>query len=129
MSNLVVSLVGTVIALVGGSSYVWSIIKGRTKPHRISWGVWMLAGILGIWASHDGGAGAGLLVTATFAVIVTVTFALSLFPRYGKPGSQRSDWLVGLLAIVGLLAWRILHFTPAWAATLAVAADAMALWP
>jgi hypothetical protein len=122
------SIFGTAVALYSGALYLWSIVRGPTRPHRVTWGGWTLAGILGLWASYEGGAGIGLLVTATFVIIVTLTFGLSLLPRYGVNGGSRYDYIAGGLAASGIIAWRIFDFSPETAATIAVVADAVFLW-
>jgi len=128
MPSLFLSVLGSIIAFFAASSYLRSIIKGETRPHRITWGGWTLVGVLGLWASYDGGAKIGLLVAAVFAVLVAITFAFSLLPKYGKPGGERTDYFVGALAAAGIVAWRVIHFSPAIAATIAVFADAVFLW-
>lgn len=126
--DLILSILGSIIAVGAYFSYIWSIVRGQTRPHRVTWGVWAIAGILGLWASLDGGAGIGLLVTTTLVAFIAVIFLLSLVPKYGKPGGEPSDKWVGLAAIVAIIVWRIVHFSPSIAATIAIVADASVLW-
>lgn len=129
MPDLIFGIIGTVLALIAASAYIWSIFKGQTRPHRVTWGVWTLAGILGLWASHEGGAGIGLMVAASFVLLVTATFLISLLPKYGKPGGRKTDYLIGAIAITGLVAWQVLDFSPGIAVTIAIVADTLAMWP
>jgi hypothetical protein len=128
MWNIVLTVVGSILLLIGSGSYVWSIIKGDTRPHRVSWGGWALAGFLGVWASLDGGAKIGLLVTALVELIVVTVFVLSLFKIYGKPGGRKSDYIAGTVAAVALISWRAAHFSPSIAVTIAILADAVFVW-
>jgi hypothetical protein len=126
--DIVLSIIGATISVIAAILYLSSIIRGQTRPQRVTWGVWSLAGILGLWASFDGGAGVGLLVAATGVVLVTITFLCSLIPKYGKPGGEPSDKWVGMAAIIAIIAWRVLHFSPSIAVTIAIIADASVLW-
>src|SRR5437879_787263 len=126
--RILISIIGSLLSIAGYMFYFWTIIRGDTRPLRITWGVWTLAGILGLWASYDSGAGIGLLVTATFVVLTAVTFLLSLLPHYGKPGGRPIDLWVGLVASIALVIWRMIHFSPVIAATIAVVADFSVLW-
>jgi hypothetical protein len=125
---IVLSVIGVVLSTIAAIGYFWSIVHGQTRPQRMTWGVWTLAGILGLWAAFDGGAGIGLLVAASTVVLVLITFLISLLPKYGKPGGEPSDKWVGIAAIVALIAWRIIHFSPNIAVTIAIVADASILW-
>jgi hypothetical protein len=126
--SLILSIIGAVIEIYAAGGYLLSIVHGQSRPLRVTWAVWSLAGILGLWASLSGGGGIGLLVTATFVLTTTATFALSLFPKYGKPGGQPSDYVVGTVAAIAFIVWRVVHFSPDIAATIAVMADAAVLW-
>lgn len=128
MLSILLSAIGVAIALIAAFSYVKLIIDGQIKPHRITWGGWSLAGILGLWASFDGGAKIGLIVPAVMALLVVVTFLFSLVPKYGKPGGRKTDYIFGGAAALGLVTWRIFSFSDDVAATIAVISDAVFLW-
>jgi hypothetical protein len=123
------SLCGSVIAVFAAALYIRSILKGETRPHRVTWGGWTLVGLLGLVSSREGGAGVGLVVTAVFVVTVALVFLLSLSPKYGKPGGQKIDLIAGAIAGLVLLSQLIIDYSPAIGATVAVLADIVFLWP
>jgi hypothetical protein len=126
--KLFLAVLGSGLLVYASISYAWSIIQGKSKPHRISWGGWVLAGILGLWVSYDGGAKTGLLVTAVDVLIVLAIFLLSLWPGYGKPGGRKSDYIAGFIAAAALVLWAAVHFSPNIAAVIAITADAVFVW-
>lgn len=128
MYQEILGAIGAIIAGLSGIYYILTILKGQTRPHRVTWFGWSLAAVLGAWSAIVGGAGAGAWVAVTFAVTLSATFILSLVPKYGKPGGERGDWLVGIIAAIGIVLWQVADL-PAWsAATLAVAADLWFAW-
>lgn len=125
--RFILSVAGSALAVCASAAYIKSIIHGRTRPSRVTWGGWSLVGILGLVSSIEGGAGIGLIVAATLTVLVAVTFALSL--RYGKKGGSRLDYLLGGVAAAALLLRLVVNYSPSIAATIAVIADFIFLWP
>ncbi len=108
--------------------YVYTIIKGSTRPHPISWGVWSLIGVLGVGATLEGGAGTGAYASIAALVVTTIVFIISLNKKYGKKGGEWYDYPLGFLAIGGILAWHFGNLSGVQAVTLAVAADATVIW-
>jgi len=121
--------VGALIALGASLYYIYHIIKGSTRPQRITWGVWALAALLGFATAKAGGAGPGVYVIAVYVFLTSIVFILSLFPKYGKPDREQYDFLVGFLAVSGIIAWKFFNLPLDFAAAVAVIADALALWP
>lgn len=123
------ALAGTAVAAVATVGYLRDILFGKTRPHRISWGLWCLIGILGFSAADAGGAGPAKLVIGFLLVTQIGVFLLSLSRRFGKPGGQRYDPLLGIAVITTLVVWKTLSLATWFAALVAVAADAVAAWP
>lgn len=123
------SAIGVLIAALSGILYIRTILKGQTKPSRVSWGGWTLVGVLGLLSSREGGAGIGLLVAVVITAVVAVTFVLSLNPKYGKPGGETLDYAAGGVAAVALLTKPLINYSPAIGATIAILADVVFLWP
>lgn len=121
-------VIGSFVALINGFYYFWTIIKGHTKPHRITWFGWSLIGALGTWSAFDGGAGSGGYVVATESLIVFAVFLFSLLPGKGKPGGHRLDYIISIFAIITIIAWRIMHFSPAISLSLALISDSWFSW-
>ena len=127
--DTVLGLIGAGIITLSACYYVLDILRGETRPQRTSWGVWALVGVLGFGTSESGGAGPGAWSAGVDGVASVLTFALSLHPRYGKPGGRRIDPLLGAVAVAGVVLWRWGPLDVTAAAASAVGCDIVALWP
>lgn len=122
-------VIGALVVAASASYYLADVLRGRARPHQASWLVWAVIGVLGFGTADDGGAGPGAYAAAVDALAAVATFALSLAPRYGKPGLRRSDVVLGAVALAAVVLWRWGPLSTGWAAVLAVTCDAVALWP
>lgn len=120
---------GAIVVAAAAIFYLVDIFRGQTRPQRVSWAVWAVIGVLGYGTAAAGGAGAGAYAAGVYMVACLATFAVSLHPRYGKPGGARYDWPLGAIAICGLVWWRFGALPDGAGAALAVGCDAIALWP
>lgn len=123
------AIVAGAIALGAFAYYLWDIIQGNTRPHRVTWGVWSLISILGVGSALQGGAGWGAAVALVYLVLQLVVFLLSLSKRYGKPGGKRYDYALAATALVVIIAWQTLGLPVVMAAAFAVLADSIGAWP
>jgi hypothetical protein len=122
-------IAGALLAGLAGGWYVYTVLRGGTRPHPATWGVWALSGALGAWSAVEGGAGPGAYVALVYLALHIVVFLLSLSKRFGKPGREWYDHPLGLTAAAALVLWQVLDLPAAFAATVAVGADGVALWP
>lgn len=122
-------MAGALIVAASAAYYFADVLRGRARPHQASWLVWAVIGVLGFGTADDGGAGPGAYAAAVDALAALATFTLSLAPRYGKPGLRRSDVVLVATALAAVVLWRFGPLSTGWAALLAVACDAVALWP
>ena len=129
MDREILGIVGAAVATVAAIYYVYDIIRGDTRPHRVSWGVWALIAVLGAGSALEGGAGAGAYVSLVYVGLTVIVFLLSLAPKYGKPGGEWYDWPLGLAAVGTIVAWQVFGLPVTVAAAVAVAADSAAAWP
>jgi len=95
-----------VLELVASFIYCASIIRGRTKPHRITRLVLMFILSLGFISivSAKGNLGAVLYsgVSCAFGI---ACFGLSI--RRGMGGSSLFDWICFAIAMCGVIGWRL----------------------
>lgn len=107
--------------------YVWSMVKGTTRPNVISWIVWTLLQVIAITAQFSAGASWSviILVVMTFNTVL-VTFLGLVGYGYRKYGVL--DWTCFTLAILAILLWRVTS-NPVNALILLVAADFLAVIP
>jgi hypothetical protein len=120
---------GALIVSVGAIYYLYDIIWGETRPHRVTWAVWTCIGLLGFGVTDEAGAGPGAYVAGVYTVAYVVTFLLSLTRKYGKSGVRASDLALCVVALAGVGLWRFGGLNDAAAAALAIGCDMAAVWP
>ncbi|MGA3150423.1 MAG: hypothetical protein ABSD10_02290 [Candidatus Saccharimonadales bacterium] len=123
--------VGLIVELVGAVYYLWTILKGSTRPQPITWGGWTAIGAVGAWASYSGGAGLGFYIAASFVAVTASVFVVSLIPGYGHKGTDKPEPadLPILIAGIILLILRAMNLFPVSVhASLAVLGDACFAW-
>lgn len=102
----VLLIFSTILLLVSPIAYAVSIIKGNSRPHRLTRLAVMAALLLSFFSAIGAHANLGtLLVTGISAVHGVVIFGLSLWRGMG--GRSVFDWLCFGMAILGLVAWKL----------------------
>ena len=92
-----------VLNLIGYVPYVRDILRGKVKPHRMTWGIWtILTTIAAVNQIKNGGGYSSLFFVST-AVLVLIVFLLSI--KYGMGGANLIDWICLAAAIVLLIYW------------------------
>lgn len=117
------ALTGSVLVATAAVIYLYDIFRGGTRPHRVSWTVWTLIGVLGTSATVIAGAGFGAGPAVIYVVLGVAIVALSFTKRYGKPGGQPSDYVIGAFAIVMIVLWRAASLPSLAAVAAAIVAD------
>ena len=129
LSDELLGIAGACVVAVAGIYYIVDVLRGRSSPHAGSWLVWSVIGILGFGASSEAGAGPGSYAAGVYVAAYTVTFLISLNPRFGKPDIDWYDWPLCGVAVVGVVLWHLGPLLGAAAASLACCPDAVGLWP
>jgi hypothetical protein len=127
MGNTVLGLLAALFAVAGGLYYIYTIVRGNTRPQRITWLVWTLIGVLGAGSAIQGGAGPGAYITLVYLGLEVAILILSLV-KYGKPGKEPYDYPLTAVAIISILVWWLADLPAAFAATIAIFADSIGLW-
>jgi hypothetical protein len=83
--------------------YVINIIKGTTKPERMSWFLWLVLGIISLISQISLGATYSLVLSCVLTAGSLVIFLLSI--KYGKGGFITHDVWALLFSIIGLTIW------------------------
>lgn len=106
--------------LLSAVPYVRSILKGDTKPQRITWLIWTVLVFIAFFSQLVKGATWSLLLTAGDAIVIIIVFIFSI--KYGVGGFRKIDILSLVGAGVSLLLW---YFTsePAVALFLVILID------
>ena len=111
------------LPLLAAVPYVRDILKGKTKPHRGSFLIWMVLGLIAAFSQLAEGATWSLLLPVADTLAVMVIFALSF--KHGTGGLNKRDTTALALAGIGLLLW---YFTkqPLVALLITIGIDAIA---
>lgn len=104
--HLVLGLLSAGFPLFAAIPYLKSILSGTTRPNTVSYGLWLLQGIIDVVASIS----AGATWPAIFAVVLTfntgIVFLLTL-TGYGYKRYGLSDAVCAGFAILALVGWQI----------------------
>jgi hypothetical protein len=83
--------------------YVRSILKGNTKPQRMTWLIWTVLVFIAFFSQLAKGATWSLLLTAGDAVTIIIVFIFSI--KYGIGGLRKIDIFSLIGAGVSLFLW------------------------
>lgn len=114
--SMALALLGSVLANISFVPYFFDIIKGRTRPHAVSWLIWSITQGVGAAALWEGGA-----TFAAIGVTLTTVLVLGIFLLSFIKGSRKispADAVVLSLAVFALIGWALLDH-PVWAVLLA----------
>lgn len=103
ISHAFIGQIAGAIALISFVPYIISIFRYKTKPHRSSFAIWSLVGIVTIASYIAGGAHTAIWVGLVYAFFGTVVFLLSL--KYGVGGFSKLDIACMLGAVFGIVLW------------------------
>lgn len=98
--------ISTTLVVIAPITYIVSIIKGKTKPHRMTRFILtfvLTLNLVSILAAH-GNLGA-ISLAFVFFLQAIVIFILSLW--HGMGGSSIFDWVCLLIASVGIIGWKL----------------------
>jgi len=104
--------------------YTRSILRGNTKPQRMTWLIWTVLILIAFFSQLAKGASWSLLLTAGDGIAILFTFILSI--KYGVEGFRKIDIISLAGAGLSLLLW---YFTkePAVALFLIILIDIIGL--
>jgi hypothetical protein len=101
--------------------YVISILRGKTKPHRASWLIWTIVGIIAAWSYYESGARQTMWFALTYVTNPLIALIFSI--KYGEGGWSADDrkcllgaaaslglWYVTQSSLVGLIAILVVDF-------------------
>jgi len=128
MSNSAITAIGiaaAIINLCGTVPYIRDIFRGKTKPERAMWWIYVvLFGVLFL-AQRDAQAGWLLAITASY-ILSGVLIAILSIP-YGYGTFHRRDLISLGIAALGLIAWRLTD-SPLLAVIMVTVVDFAGFW-
>lgn len=99
-------VISTILAIIAPLTYIVSIARGTSKPHRMTRFILFFVLTLNficIIAAH-GNRGAEVFAGVTF-IQATVIFLMSLWRGMG--GSSKFDWICFVIAAIGTVGWKV----------------------
>jgi hypothetical protein len=92
-----------VLSLIAYPVYIRDILKGETKPSKVTWWVLALLNALLTASYYVAGARDTIWIPISYTIGFSVIALLSL--KYGEGTWEKSDWICLLGAAISLLAW------------------------
>ncbi len=122
-------LLSAAINIVGFSAYIRDTYRGKTKPNKVSWGLWALAPLIGTFAALSSDAD----IWATSRVFLAgflplIVFIVSFMNKKSFWKLTFFDFLCGIYSVLALIAWNVIG-SPLYAILLSIAGDAFAALP
>ena len=119
----IVPVLGVLAGVIGVADtipYVRDTLRGSTRPHRGTWLIWGVLGIVVCLSQRADGASWSLILAASQAVLTSVIFVLAI--RRGQGGASATELVIIAVAGAGVIGW-ILADEPIVATACVVAAD------
>jgi len=101
--RMILSLISGIAALTAYIPYIISIVRGQTRPERMSWFIWTVLGIIAFVSQLAEGARSSLWLVGVLTLGGLTIFLLSI--RYGMGGILRRDLIALIFTIAGLGVW------------------------
>jgi hypothetical protein len=99
----VLGVAAAVLSTVDAVPYVRDTLRGSTRPHRGTWCIWSVLGVVAFFSQLADGAGWSLLMVGVQAASMAFVFALSIRRGVGSLGP--ADLALLGLAAAGVAGW------------------------
>lgn len=107
--RLAIGIISAIINIIGYFPYIKDILKGKVKPHRITWGIWtLLTSIIAVNQVLNKGGYSSLFFISTSFLVLT-TFILSI--KYGHGGAAKLDMFCLISAFILFIYWATIQDT------------------
>lgn len=103
MNPALIGAIAGLLALTQAIPYVYSILRGKTKPERATYGIWSLVNVISLLSYMAAGGLEAASVTAAYTLTTGLIFLMSF--KYGVGGLNKFDVVCVVLAIVGIFLW------------------------
>jgi hypothetical protein len=116
----VLGVTAAVVGVMDTLPYIRDTLRGVTRPHRGTWLIWGVLGVVVCFSQRADGASWSLVMTSTQAVLTALTFLLAI--RLGEGGLSRAEMVMIAVALAGVSGW-LLAAEPLVATACVVVAD------
>jgi hypothetical protein len=121
-------LFGVAAQLIGATFYIKDVLKGKTKPNRVSWLLWFIAPMIGTAAALSEGARWPVLPAFMSGFVPFLVLIATFFNPRSYWKLEAFDYVCGLFSLLALALWGITR-EPAVAIIFAIVSDAFAAVP
>ena len=97
------------LSLVGAYGYIRDTLRGSTAPHRVTWSLWALEGILGFIVEVQQHVGLAAVMTLMLGLVPLIVVAASFRHRHYAWQIDRFDAYCGAISLLGLASWALIH--------------------
>lgn len=97
------AIISWVLVFASSFRYMYSIIKGKTKPNVVGWLLYQIATLCVLVSSYD--LGAMSTIVASFAYTINQLIIIWLAFRYGYAKMNRVEWIFFGVSILSLIVW------------------------
>ena len=97
-----------IIDLAGVSTYIYSTLKGETKPNRVTWLLWAIIPLIAFAAEKNEHVGLPAVMTFMVGFCPLLVFLSSFFNGKAYWKISRLDIACGALSVLALIVWRLI---------------------
>ncbi|MBP9817902.1 hypothetical protein KBC75_04110 [Candidatus Shapirobacteria bacterium] len=119
-------IITILLAFISYIPYLRDTFKGITKPHMVSWFLWMFVSFIAFGLQWSKGAGAGAYANFAMGLISLVLFIQGI--KSGTKNIRPADVFSFILAVVAIILWLVVH-QPTWSIILVVLIDIFSFIP
>src|SRR4051812_37218404 len=101
----IIACIAIAIQLIGISFYIRGMIRGTTKPNRVTWIIWALAPFIGVWLQLKAGASFSVIPIFMAGFNPVLVVIASFLIKRGYWQITKLDILCGILAIFALIVY------------------------
>ena len=102
-----IAFIAVLIQFVGVFFYIREMVRGKTKPNRVTWLIWALAPLIGTWLAWKAGAGLSILPVFMAGFNPVLVLIASFVVKNGYWHITKFDVYCGILAFAALIMWVI----------------------
>lgn len=101
----IAAVISTILGVYASIPYILSILNGKTKPHQLSWLVFVIMNGIVLFSQYFAGGRGSILITLTFFIGSAIIFLLSL--KWGIKDSSKWDRLLFAFALFTIVIWAL----------------------
>jgi hypothetical protein len=128
MNHTVTAVLGITAAalqFIAMAPYFMDIVRGRTKPERATWWIWLLLNAVAVGAQIGAGATWSLLMSIAQLLVTGAVAVCSL--KYGYGQFHKKDAAAMVVAVFGVFLWWLLD-SPLAALIIVLLVDVVGYW-